>query len=430
MTNILLINVHSSRNAGDAALTLATLQQLRQNFPGCRITLAMDDPDQPDPEVTVVPSLFAWVKPTARNGSTRWRKPALLWLPFATLMPLFSCRIFRRAFFGLTPASLRPLLRAYLNADLVVSKPGGFLYSSGLGLTLVISVFILAMAWLAGKPFYVFPQSMGPLANACECRLLRWILGKARVVMVREKASLDLLNRCRFTQHPRLHLLPDTAFAFDGAPFAEAEAWLRSQGIDLEKDRPLLGLTAIHWGAQNPGFTRQSEYEAACAGAARRFLEEHGGRVILFPQVWGPTAAHDDRVPARRIAAQLASLSNAVMMVEQPLSPALLKSVYGRMDVFIGTRMHSNIFALSEGVPCLVIGYMHKTQGIAEMVGMSEWVLDIGDVTSGALAEKLEGLWQERHVVRQALHRVLPSLAEQALQAGRLVASDFQSLVN
>lgn len=428
MTDILLINVHSSRNAGDAALTLATLQQLRQNFPGCRITLAMDDPDQPDPDVTVIPSLFTWVKSTTRGGITSWRIPALLWLPFATLTPLFSYHIFHRVFFGLTPAVLRPLLRAYLEADLVVSKPGGFLYSSGLGLTLVISVFILALAWIAGKPFYVFPQSMGPLARAWECRLLRWILGKARVVMVREKASLDLLNHCHFT-HPRLHLLPDTAFAFEGAPSAEAEAWLRSQGIDPEKDRPLLGLTAIHWGAQNSGFTRQSEYEAACAGAVRRFLEDHGGRVILFPQVWGPTAAHDDRVPARRIAAQLAGLSNAVTMVEQPLPPTLLKSVYGQMDVFIGTRMHSNIFALSEGVPCLAIGYMHKTRGIAEMAGMSEWVLDIGDVTSGALTEKLEGLWQARQAVRQALRLVLPSLVEQARQAGRLVASDFQSLI-
>jgi colanic acid/amylovoran biosynthesis protein len=310
-----------------------------------------------------------------------------------------------------------------------VSKPGGFLYSSGLGLTLLISVFILAMAWIAGKPYYVFPQSIGPLARPWECWLLRWILGKARVVMVREKASLDLLKRCRFT-HPRLHLLPDIAFAFEGAPFGEAEAWLRSLGIDPEKDRPLLGLTVIHWGAQNPGFTRQSEYEAACTEAVHLFLENHGGRVILFPQVYGPTVAHDDRVPSRRIATQLAGLGNAVTMVEQPLTPSLLKSVYGRMDVFIGTRMHSNIFALSEGVPCLAIGYMHKTRGIAEMAGMSEWVLDIDDVTSGALIEKLEELWQVRQAVRQALCKILPSLAEQARQAGRLVASDFQRLID
>jgi colanic acid/amylovoran biosynthesis protein len=288
---------------------------------------------------------------------------------------------------------------------------------------------MLVLAWLTGKPFYIFPQSIGPLTYTWECQILRWILGKARVVMVREIASLDLLNRCHFT-HPRLHLVPDTAFTFEGAPFSEADAWLRSQGIDPEKNHPLLGLTAINWNAQNPGFTRQSEYEAACAEAVRRFWEKHGGRVILFPQVWGPTAAHNDRIPAWRIAAQLASLSHSVTMVEQPLSPTLLKSVYGRMDIFIGTRMHSNIFAISGGVPCLAIGYMHKTRGIAEMVGMSEWVLDIGDVTSEALTENLERLWQARQAVQRVLRQVLPSLVEQARQAGMLVSLDFQSLVN
>jgi colanic acid/amylovoran biosynthesis protein len=429
VTNILLIHIHSSRNAGDAALTLATIQQLRQNFPSCHITLAMDDPDQPDPNVTVVSSLFAWVKPTGNNGSSSWRIFSLLWLPFAIFTPLFSRLIFHRVFFGLTPAVMRPLLRAYLDADLVVSKPGGFLYSSGLGLTLIISVVILVMAWIAGKPFYIFPQSIGPLRRTWEYQLLRWILGKARIVMVREKVSLDLLNSCRFT-HPRLYMLPDTAFAFQGALIAEADAWLHSQALDLTKDRPLLGLTAIDWGAQNPAFTLQSEYEAACAWAIRFFVKEHGGRVILFPQVSGPTAAQDDHVPARRIAAQLEGLGITATMVEQTLPPALLKSVYGQMDLFIGTRMHSNIFALSMGVPCLAIGYMHKTRGIAEMAGMGEWVLNIGDVTSSALAEKLEGLWQARQAIRQTLHQVLPSLTEQANRAGKLVASDFQGLIS
>jgi colanic acid/amylovoran biosynthesis protein len=191
-----------------------------------------------------------------------------------------------------------------------------------------------------------------------------------------------------------------------------------------------LGLTAIHWGAQNFNFTRQKGYESACAESLRHFLGTHGGKVILFPQVWGPTAADDDRIPARRIAAQLADLSKVITMVEQPLTPTLLKSIYSRMDVFIGTRMHSNIFALSEGVPCLAIGYMHKTRGIAEMMGMSEWMLDIDDVTSEVLAEKLDGLWQARQTVRQAIHDVLPMMVEQAHQAGILVASDFGSLID
>ena len=131
----------------------------------------------------------------------------------------------------------------------------------------------------------------------------------------------------------------------------------------------------INGEAQNPHFRRQVEYEPACASAARRFVELTGGRVIFFPQVCGPTLEQDDRVPARRVAIGLRDLSEAAWVVEEPLSVAALLDIYGQMDLFIGTRMHSNIFALSRDVPVIAIGYQHKTEGIAEMAGLKEWVI-------------------------------------------------------
>ena len=49
--------------------------------------------------------------------------------------------------------------------------------------------------------------------------------------------------------------------------------------------------------------------------------------------------------------------------------------------------MHSNIFALSETVPVIAIGYLHKTRGIASMLGMDRWVLDIQTITRGITCE-------------------------------------------
>ena len=36
--NILIINIHSSTNVGDAALTLQTIAGLQHSFPGCALT--------------------------------------------------------------------------------------------------------------------------------------------------------------------------------------------------------------------------------------------------------------------------------------------------------------------------------------------------------------------------------------------------------
>jgi len=187
-------------------------------------------------------------------------------------------------------------------------------------------------------------------------------------------------------------------------------------------------MTVINWRAQNPRFGLQAKYETSCAEAVRFFVERYEGRAILFPQVWGPSASQDDRVPARRIAGQLGDLDHSVLVVEEPLPPDLLKSVYGLMDLFIGTRMHSNIFALSQGVPVIAIGYQHKTRGIMQMVGLDRWIIDIQHIHGQTLVDMLTELWKERNEIRAHLSRTVPTLAEQVKQVGALVATDFSSL--
>lgn len=429
MVKILLINVHSACNAGDAALTQVTLQQLRPQFPGCRIVLAMDDPDEGLHGVRVLGSLFHWIKDTGRNSRADWRIMPLLWLIPACLVPVLTYRLFGRAILGLTPPSQRDLIRAYIESDLVVTKPGGFLYSAGLGLTLAISAFTMGLALLAGKPLYLFPQSIGPLTRRWEQWLTRWVIDHCRVVMVRESVSLHYLQEYGI-KNQRCYLLPDPAFAFAGVERKSAEEWLQRHGIVVSRDSPFLGMTVMNWGAQNPAFGLQDRYEQACVDAARFFVNQYHGKVILFSQVWGPSFSQDDRVVARRVVARLSDLSDGVVLADEVMSPELLKSVYGLMDVFIGTRMHSNIFALAEGVPVIPIGYLHKTWGIAQMIGWEDWVVDIREINSQVLIEKLTALWSGRDALRGRLRQTLPALVEQARQAGRLVASDFQSLID
>lgn len=421
-SKILLINVHSSRNAGDAALALAAIEQLKEYFPESYFILAMDDPLSHSGEGQAMHSFFGWVK---KDG--KWRLGSLLWLIPASILPILTYRLFGKAVFALTPASWRALLRAYTQADIVVSKPGGFLYSSGRGMSFIIAVYTLALALLAGKPVYMLPQSIGPLSHHWECVLLKWVLNRVRIVMVREPVSLRQLQACGLSPS-RCYLLPDMAFAFSGAPPSFAEKWLQAQGIKDDRGEPLLGMTVLNWGAQNPRFQLQAEYEAACATAARFFVEHYGGKVFLFPQVWGPLDSQDDRVPARRIADQLADLTGSIFMIEDPLPPDLLKSVYGLMDLFIGTRMHSNIFALSQGVPTIAIGYQHKTWGIIQMMGLERWHIDIQQVNAQILTEKLAALWTERDVVRSYLNQIIPTLSQQAGQAGAMIADDFATL--
>jgi colanic acid/amylovoran biosynthesis protein len=423
--NILVISLHSSRNAGDHALTLVTMQQLNAVFPGARITLATNDPTSYSGDEQTVGSFFVWFKGLGQNLRSRWRWLAMPGLVLDSILAVITFRLLGRPVFVATSRYRQALLRAYLEADLVISCAGNVLYTSGrLGLSFLISTFAMAYAWMAGKPLYMMPQTIGPLERGWERALTRWIVSKMRVILVREPISYRELKAIGVS-HPRCYQVPDVAFVFPGAPRQAAVQLLAEHGVDVRRDRPLLGITLLNWAGQNPRFARQVQYETVVADASRAFITRHGGHVVLFSHVWGPTQIEDDRVPARRVAVQLGDLDRRVVLIERLLPPDLLKSVYGLMDIFIGTRMHSNVFALSEGVPSVAIEYRFKTRGIMRMFGLERWVVDIERVDGPGLIEALEAAWMEREPIRETIRQMMPSITEQAGQAGAIIAADF-----
>lgn len=419
---IFLQNVHSDFNAGDLALSRVTVKQLQENFPNCQITLSMNDPKSYTGDLQVIGSYFNWAM-----TYHQWHWHRLAWLGPASLIPVLTKRFFGKAWFGLTPRGLRDWLSAFIRADLIVSTAGGFFYSSGHGLTLLLTSYSLILAILAGKPLYIFPQSIGPFKFFWERPLARWIYSRARIVMTREPISADNLSDCGLPRQAVI-VLPDIAFGFKGAEKDVGQAWLVAQGIDPAKDRPLLGMTVMDWAAFNKHFDNQKQYEDAILAAIRYFVTQYGGRVLLLPQVWGPTKEEDDRLTALQLAERLPELGKAVIAIRDPLSPELLQAIFGEMDLVIGTRMHSNIFASTRCVPVIPIGYLHKTLGIARMAGLDEWVIDIEEVDAEILVHKLTALWEQRHRVREHLRCTIPVLIEESQKAGRLTAQDFLSL--
>ena len=215
------------------------------------------------------------------------------------------------------------------------------------------------------------------------------------------------------------------AFAYKGADQFSGQEWLRTHGIDENFERPLLGVTIIDWGAQYKRFENQSSYEIAIIEAIQHFICEYNGFVFLFPQSWGPTTYEDDRIPARRVRDHLKEYTEQLSIVNSPLSAAKLKGIYAEMDMFIGTRMHSNIFAWLGFVPALAVGYLHKTSGIAKMAFMDNWVIDIQEINSKLITDKVDRLWEARFDVRNELSKTIPCLASSAMEAGKIIATDY-----
>ena len=412
---ILLTNFHSQANAGDAALLQIAAGHLRAAFDSPRLIVAANYPAEAGLRrlgVEVAPS------PGALAGCF---EPASPWRQLSRLAAgLLAARPGRT---GHAPPGWQPLLAAYTEADLVISCAGNPFFSMGrFGWPLLVSASALWLALRCQKPLYLLPQSLGPFRRPWEARLMSSLCRRARLVFVREPLSLRQAQGWGLPA-ARLRPAPDLAFDFPPAGAGEAAACLRRWG--WSPHIPAAGVTAL------PRLTRALTAESLEAAyralgiALGRLCGEHGVRLFFFPQSSGPTTAEDDRLAARRVMARLPPAASAVL-IDEPLEPALLKACYGQMQRFIASRLHSGIFALGMGTPALFIGYLSKTRGVLESLGLQDWLVELEAACPERLSARIDALWQEGEAQRAALAGRLPLLAAEARCAASQIAEDFR----
>jgi colanic acid/amylovoran biosynthesis protein len=420
--NILLINVHSYRNAGDAAVIDVAMEQLRTYFPGCRITLVMDDPPSyPGNEPTVV-SLRCWLQ-----LGRHWQILRIAWLMLVTLIYMSSYKRFGEPRNILGSPELTASLAAMVQADLIICTPGENISSTSRSTNQFLLTFTIFLALITRKPIYFLPQTFGPLKRKWQVWVIRNLLRRARLVLTYEPISFqNLLDwgvpalQCR--------LVPGLAYTSQDVSTEQGRIWLRSMGIELQNDRLLMGVTVMNWGAQNKGYGGQAVYERAIAATMREFIQQTHGKAILLTQCWGPSGPEDDRIPARRVATSLAGLGDSVILADYPLTAEKLKSILCHMSIFLGTRTHSNIFCLVNNIPGIAIRYDHTTAGFAQMVGVEQWVVDINRISEKELVSKILDLCANRESAIQSLKKKIPELSQQASQIGALLAEDYSGL--
>ena len=86
------------------------------------------------------------------------------------------------------------------------------------------------------------------------------------------------------------------------------------------------------------------------------------------------------------------------------------------MDYFVGTRMHSNIFATSMAVPTTAIAYEKKTNGIMETVGLQNYVVEIKDITAEDLYNKVEDMIVNKKKIKKQLSCSIKDIRKEILE--------------
>jgi hypothetical protein len=75
--------------------------------------------------------------------------------------------------------------------------------------------------------------------------------------------------------------------------------------------------------------------------------------------------------------------------------------------MFIGSRMHACIAALSQGVPTVGLAYSDKFRGVFESLGLERLVADLRALEAGEVVEIIDGALCGADQVRDYLARIM-----------------------
>lgn len=304
-------------------------------------------------------------------------------------------------------ATLVPFISIVRNARLVGDIRGGDSFSDIYGLfRYLIGSLLPVSAILSGVKIVQFPQTYGPYKTTTARLIARWILRRSEIVMARDKASLSAAREI-VGSHPKLVLSPDVAFSLTPCT---PPAITTHPALSGDIPRGIIGLNInalMYYGgySRRNMFSLQLDYAAFLPRLVEHLLNLTESEIWLVPHTFAPAGSiQSDPDVSLKLRNELPpEMQSRVRVVTGSYDAHEIKSVIGLCDFFIGSRMHSCIGALSQGVPCVGIAYSLKFRGVFETVNQHDAVIDGQSDDADTALIKIQQLYARRDQIRAQL---------------------------
>jgi polysaccharide pyruvyl transferase WcaK-like protein len=300
-----------------------------------------------------------------------------------------------------------PWIAAVAAADLVGDVRGGDSFSDIYGLKRFILAFlpVLSVILIKGSIAHL-PQTYGPFRTRTARCMARFLLRRSSVVIARDLESQRIAQEL-VGSRLKVRLSPDVAFALHSEAPEEIATEPQLVG-NLSPGTIGLNVNGLMFNGGYHGgnmFGLKLDYRAFLPALINRLLSETEVEILLVPHTLAePGDPESDNEACRLVRDLLPSgQQERVRIVTGDYDAHQLKGIIRQCDFFIGSRMHSCIAALSQGVPCVGVAYSMKFAGVFESVGMKDWVID-GRVTDcEPTIDTILNLYQKRDAVRVGL---------------------------
>lgn len=389
----------SSGNRGVLALASALVNLLTKGRPDVEATLLVGSPT-PIPLKTVLGGKR--VEIPAINYRHTYKSGLATCLPWIFLMSLLYRAIPLSGWRSYLCRRI-PWIACLAAADIVGDVRGGDSFSDIYGMKRFSWGFVCAStALLVNGNLVQFPQTYGPFKSSLARKMAAFLLRRSKMVIARDTKSKKAAEELLQGRGPEVQLSPDVAFGLE----------IIRPPLEREPTSPVIGIN-VNGLMYNGGYDRKNQfgltidYPAYLQQLVTRLLETSDCEVWLVPHTYAPKGdVESDNECCQIVKDKLPlTLQGRVRVIEGEYDQHEIKGIIGRCDAFVGSRMHSCIAALSQGIPCIGLAYSMKFAGVFESVGLGDWVVEAKQESTESALEKCIELLATREQRRDALKR-------------------------
>lgn len=430
----MLTHCYTDSNKGDAGIIIATTQLIRDSVENPEINFMStysEHDSQYETEHNIIkeyaentyPNIFG--EPLKLKGFGELSRIFSFIFGFLKgMLLLISCdRRFISLFFSRKECEG---VKKFLESDVIISKGGSFLYSEDNSVRQSLSLIrMLYPFWLAkryNKNMYIFSQSLGPINGSFNKFLFKKSLNKVKHIYLRESLCLDKFSEVKEVSEMVGHsIIPDSAF------YMREEVGSKSSGINIiNRNEFNIGMTIVdhdfkYIRCNLERENKRKNYKDSIIKFIEYAHENYNAHINIFSQVRALNShlGHSDIIISKEIENHFSTSPISVVYHNDNWTPLELRALYEKMDIFIGTRLHSAIFSLSVTTPVINIAYHGtKSQGIfSNIPGFENYVIDINNISSDDIILKFEDIIKNKSELESSIAQNVDKIRADLLSA-------------
>ncbi|MFH2093451.1 MAG: Coenzyme F420 hydrogenase/dehydrogenase, beta subunit C-terminal domain [Pseudomonadota bacterium] len=292
-------------------------------------------------------------------------------------------------------SSIFAFWNAFLESDVIVDLSGDSISADYPPYSLVSIAMPLIMARILNKPYMLCAQSIGPFGNSFIHRMLVTLIRDAAAITTRERITDDILTKL----HIQGNVIPtqDLAFCMEAASKDRIDVICSQEDINQHLSWTGISvsdLISVYAFRELPSDQRRMAYIDAMAVFADWIIKTYDMNILFVPHVVIPNVGND-LIITSEIFNRMKNQDKAVVL-NGLYNGDELKGIIGLCRLFVGSRMHATIGALSQGIPTMTYVYNHKTIGInGQILKQQEYLVDIREISHTDLLERSKEVFHQ-----------------------------------